>query len=122
MRAKNKNEFIVFIRWIARIAGFVVLACFVISGVIHGLTFSDGHTSSFREILSFVFIVSMLAGIVMAWFWEGIGGVIILAGFLFLWIVEVIFTRSFRGNGAFVIFPILSLLYIFCWKNSVENE
>jgi hypothetical protein len=54
-------------------------------------------------------LVMMIAGL-LAWRWEAVGGLIVLAGFGLFW--------YFEGNwsdGYFVIFPLAGCLYLIAW-------
>jgi hypothetical protein len=109
------------IRWFARILGSLVLLI-VLSIAIGEAFFMEpppGATGKLtnRDIPLMGALVIMLVGIVVAWFREGIGGLLMIGGFIPFLVEEL---KSERGFNAwfFIIFPIIGLLHLFCWWQS----
>jgi len=59
----------------------------------------------------------MLIGIIIAWFRENVGGFLTIGGFLLFFAYELISTHSFNAWIS-IIFPLIGLLFLFCWWNS----
>jgi len=108
------------IRWFARILGSL-LVLFILASVIgEAIEPSPQATGKIttREIPLIIGAISMVVGIIVAWFQEGIGGLLILGGFIFFYAVHLIFFQSLPGGPFFIIFLIIGLLFLFCWWQS----
>ncbi|MBE0639567.1 MAG: hypothetical protein IH598_13705 [Bacteroidales bacterium] len=81
---KNKKMAAIIIRWIARIWGSCSLAfmLFFLGAHLIGSITSEGEEfNSQSEMVSFAFFpVSIIIGLIVAWKWEGVGGLITIAG------------------------------------------
>ena len=64
--------------------------------------------------------IFMVGGIIIAWFREGLGGWLIIGGFIFFFAVESITSKSFDA-WAMIIFPVIGLLHLFCWRQSKKS-
>ncbi len=96
-------------RWTARTIGIPLFGLLVL------LTVGDGVpnplTASLRENLFGTVVLTMLFGLVLAWKWEGIGGLLILGGLvLFATAIE-----AFLLNIVFTPWLVTGLLYLVCW-------
>jgi hypothetical protein len=69
------------------------------------------------EIPLFIGMIAMLSGIIVAWFREDVGAVLIIGGFLFFVAQEVIKNKNF-DVWILVIFPVIGLLFLLCWWQS----
>ena len=109
------------VRWFARISGSLVLLFVLVMAIGEWLFMEPppGSSGTLRErdIPLMAGMIVMLAGIVVAWFREGIGGLLMIGGFLPFLVDEL---RSEKGFNAWflVIFPIIGLLHLFCWWQS----
>jgi hypothetical protein len=62
-------------------------------------------------------MISMLLGLIIAWFREGVGAFLIIGGFLIILADELISNKSF--NAWFLVaFPAIGLLFLLCWWQS----
>jgi hypothetical protein len=86
------------LRWAARIIGTALLV------LIAALAIGEGGVPG-------VALWLMLIGQVVAWKWEGIGGLLILGGFALF----AIMNHPFRFNIVFGSWPVSGLLYLICW-------
>ncbi len=70
-----------------------------------------------RDIPLMTGMIVMLVGIVVAWFREGIGGLLMIGGFIPFLVDEL---KSEKGFNAWflVIFPLIGLLHLYCWWQS----
>jgi hypothetical protein len=106
------------IRWIARIWGtlsLVFMLFFVGAHILGSITGEDepmGKFQSVEEIISFLcFPISTIVGLALAWKWEGIGGLITIAGIVIFHIIrsELLFNLAIDGLAA----P--GLIYLIYW-------
>jgi hypothetical protein len=107
------------VRWFARISGSLILllVLFIAIGEIVLWEPPPGSTGKLaeRDIPLMTGMIVMLAGIVVAWFREGIGGLLMIVGFIPFLVDEL----KSRFNAWFlVIFPVIGFLYLFCWWQS----
>lgn len=112
---KNQKKIAVYIRWIARIWGSLVLA-FVLFFMVAHLFGAEESGEGFRnttEVLTFIFFpISSVLGLFIALKWEGLGGLIIIGGIIGLFIMRfdlisnLYFTAGLIPPG---------ILFIFYW-------
>lgn len=111
------KQYIKTIRWFARIVGAVVVVFVLFMYIAYAIEPQGSNRMSFAEIPLILGMLLMLGGIIIAWFREKIGGIIAIGGFLLFLVYELISTGSFNAWIS-IIFPLLGLLYLFCWWNS----
>ena len=113
------------LRWIARITGILMVAFtlfFFIGEVIEGHQRHAGSAlSSFTPFMLLIFVIwgIALAGLVLALWKEGLGGIISLVCYILVYILNLFNKEaSMRGNAItiFLIFSISSILYLVYWK------
>ena len=75
---KNINKSARVIRWVARILGTVLTVYLVFSNVANLIM--DFKTWDFIAYIFFAFIIIFAIGVIIAWFKEKIGGIILIAG------------------------------------------
>jgi len=99
-------------RWTARILATGLLLFVMVFVVAEGLPRPSSLTT--REQLMFGGLFAMLLGTLVGWKREAWGGILMVAGFLFLCVVDNLATRSFRGGVwvAFAPFGLTGLLYL----------
>ena len=107
------------VRWFARILGSIILLL-VLLMVIGEVLFMEPSPDSTgklgeRDIPFMTGMIVMLVGIVVAWFREGIGGLLMIGGFIPFLIDEL---KSGFNAWFLVIFPIIGLLHFICWWQS----
>jgi hypothetical protein len=109
------------VRWFARILGSLVLLFVLLMVIGEGLFMEPPPGSSgklkTRDIPLMAGMITMLVGIVVAWFREGIGGLLMIGGFIPFLVDEL---KSEKGFDVWflIIFPIIGLLHLFCWWQS----
>ena len=114
-----KKTLIAGIRWFTRILG-ALLVLFVLMSAVWGLLGPPPEVASKisdRDMPLMIGMIIMLVGIIIAWFREGIGGLLIVGGFIFFVVVELITGNKFDA-WFFLVFPALGLLHLFCWWQS----
>ena len=81
--SKNQNRFVTIIRWIARIWSILSLAFLLL--FFGASIFSSIGTATFvfKDVLQFVFFpIGLAIGLILAWKWEGLGGIIAIASII----------------------------------------
>lgn len=104
------------IRIVARFLGgtlFLMTAVFALS---EGLP--NPLALDLRQELTLISIVIMLVGLILAWKLEGIGGIVILIGYL----VFAIINPKTVAFGVILLFPLTGALFIICWWRSRNTE
>lgn len=125
MRPFNFSEqtFVSIIRFFAHL--FSVLLIFVVILLTIGETFPNLSNITSRELLLTFSLLIMLIGLFAAWKWEGIGGGLIILGFLLFLIINSLFSDFLKLGFLFLLFPITGILFLFCClreKNKKEIE
>jgi len=119
------------LRWIARIAGtlMVLFTLFMFIGeLLEGQKRHGGSAlSSFTPLILIIFALwgIALAGLVLAIWKEGLGGIISLLSFILMYILNLFNKEaSMRGNAIaiFLFFCIPSILYLVYWKLKKDDE
>lgn len=111
------------IRWFTRIVGslLVLLVLVIVIGSIIEPYSQDTEkiTITPGRLLLIIGMISMVVGIVVAWFKEGLGGFLTVGGVVFFYAVHLFVERSYhRGEWVYITFLIIGLLFIFCWWQS----
>ena len=119
------------LRWIARIAGtlMVLFTLFIFIGeAIEGQKRHPGSAlSSFTPLMLIIFVFwgIALAGLVLAIWKEGLGGIISFVCFILTYILNLFNKEaSMKGNAItiFLIFCVPSILYLVYWKLKKDDE
>jgi len=119
------------LRWIARIAGtlMVLFTLFMFIGeLLESQKRHGGPTlSSFTPLILIIFALwgIALAGLLLAIWKEGLGGIISLLSFILMYILNLFNKEvSMRGNAIaiFLFFCIPSILYLVYWKLKKDDE
>lgn len=107
------------IRWFARIAG-ALLVLFVLSMFIGYAIGPQGFGEvKPTAIPLFGGMGLMVGGIIVAWSREGLGGLLTVGGFILFLGVELVSGGDF-DFWFLVTFPIVGLLFLFCWWQSKD--
>ena len=105
------------IRWIARISGSLILAFilfFLLAHVFGGDESGNGFQNT-KEVITFLFFpISTSIGLSLALKWEGLGGIITVAGMIGLFALRPdLINNKFGINMAIPLIP--GVLYIAYW-------
>jgi hypothetical protein len=113
------------VRWTARISGILMVAItlffFIGEGMESHQRNAGSAVASFTPLLLIIFTIwgIALAGLVLALWKEGLGGLISLVSFILVYILNLFNKEaSMRGSAItiFLIFSIPSILYLIYWK------
>jgi len=96
---------------------FTVLLIFVVVLLAIGESFPGPSSLTTNELILTASLLVMLTGLIAAWKWEGIGGSLIIIGFLMFFILNSVTSNSLNLGMFFLLFPLTGLLYLFCcWR------
>jgi hypothetical protein len=109
----QKISLLYLLRSIARVLalGTVILIVLIAAG--QGLP--DLRSFPPLEVVLFISLVVMLIGLLIGWWREEIGAIMIFSGFAAFLVVERIESGTIRKGGIFMLFPIVGLLYLMYW-------
>ena len=120
----RKNMTVTILRWIARIWSYIVVAFIVLFVGAHFFESGSGIGSmALEDAIAFTFFpIGLTVGLIIAWWKEGLGG-IIATGSIIAFHLAMLF---FGGNPDFVLFiELLAVpgpLFIICWLLSRKKH
>lgn len=97
------------IRWVARVSGLALTA--MACAFLIGEGFPNIAAQPLEVVLEFVAFGMMIAGFLLGWRWEGIGGGLALVGFVLFCSVELIVNAALPG-GAIPLFAVPGILLL----------
>lgn len=118
MTASYTDEFVVIVRWVARILAFL-LAILVFFLVMSEADFSAKATRDIAQKLIFLVI---WAGLVFALRWDGVGGTMITGGTVLLLGLDFFFTGEPLRLWLFLIFLLPGISFLYCWWHSRKPQ
>jgi len=128
MKKTNPNSWL---RWIARITGTLMVIFLLIMFIGEALEGSKKHEGSpFASVSPLILIIFVvwgvaLAGLVVAWWKEGIGGMISLISYMLVYILNLFNKEAAMRWNAITLFLFLSLpaiLYLIYWKLDKDEQ
>ena len=113
---KNKTLRNVF-KWIARIVGSLIGLFFLLFMIGEGFSYSAVYPTAYESVLFLFIPIGLVAGIVVAWWKEGLGGLIIIGSVFLFNIAELsLFPDEIYYSFEFWWLLILGALYLICIK------
>jgi hypothetical protein len=106
-------RFISSLRWFARIVGLLVIS--IVATIAFGEGYPNPLTLTSTEQLLSMSILIMLAGILLAWKWEGIGGTLLIVGYVTILTTESMHRHSLAVFTFFDYFLLLGILNLGVW-------
>jgi len=100
------------IRMVARFLGSILFLMIIMFAIGEGLP--NPLTLSLKEGTTFFTFVVMLSGLVIAWKWEGIGGLTVLCGYILFLIIN----PHSMALGVITMFPVTGLLFLLYWTRA----
>ena len=117
----SEQTFVSTVRFLAHL--FSVLLIVVVILLALGETFPGSTNSTSREILLTLSLLITLVGLFAAWKWEGVGGSLIILGFLLFLIFNSVFSDFLQLGFFFLLFPLTGILFLFCClREKNKNE
>jgi hypothetical protein len=117
------------LRWVARIAGLLVLLIVLAIAIGEGYPNPFTYTmTSYEQIMSLSLLV-MLVGILLSWKWEGMGGGLLVVGYVTFLTVEsvsrhalALFSPSFGFLDLFLLLGLINLAVWWLMKRSHTRQ
>lgn len=110
----QKISLIYLVRSFARVLSVALLLFVGLMAMGEG--FPNPLELSGRESLLTVAFVAMVAGLVVGWWRELAGGLLIVCGFLAFMLVEYVATGDPGMSWIFALFPLTGVLYLLFWR------
>ena len=98
----------VFVRWIARTVGLILLILVVTIAIGEG--FPNPMSLTSKELTLMAALIMILTGLALGLFHEGWGGLIVLAGYGVFWMFN-----DMRSLGTLNAAGLVGAAYLFCW-------
>lgn len=108
------------ILWGARIMGLLLVLLFLIFAFGKGMP--NLLNLQINEAFMFLALFTMLAGILAAFKWEGVGGILMIDGFILFMVVEYFSSGSLEVGGIFYLFPLNGLMFLFYWWQNYKEQ
>jgi hypothetical protein len=102
------------IRWTARIWSIIVIGILIL--LILGEGINPTFTYEWFGLLFIPFGISI--GMILAWWWEGLGGSIIMGSLLGFYVIHFASTNTFPRGFAWLLFSVPGILFLLCWYQS----
>lgn len=102
------------VRWIARLIGTVLFLLVVWFAAGEGMPAYG--TLSLTEGLLFLAFAVMALGLLVAWYWERAGGLMVIGGFLAFWLINGIASGNYNPGWLLAVFPLTGLLFLLSWQ------
>jgi hypothetical protein len=121
----SKDHLTARVRWVARALGLaligIVLLFFIGEGVLGG-DMPNLLTMSLSEDFMLLALLMTLLGIVVAWHWEGIGGLLIVGSVLLFESINALALGHWRVGVLDPFFLLVGLLFLWIWWHTVGAE
>ncbi|KPL00500.1 MAG: hypothetical protein AMJ91_04435 [candidate division Zixibacteria bacterium SM23_73_3] len=119
---KNKNRTISVIRWIARILSIISIAFILLMVVPQLFCPQETNPLTLGEIVGlFFFPFGVFIGLIIAWKWEGLGGMIAVGSVICFHVTMLISGGSLDINPFIEGTAVPGLLFLICWLLSRDR-
>ena len=106
---------VTFARWVARILGTLIVVVSLSFFIAYVIKQGEMPNPDFGHgLVTFLFIVGLI-GFLIAWRWEGLGGILSAISIALMATLNVIWVHAAKNPGSEIIFLIPALLFIYCW-------
>lgn len=109
-QADYENILLKIIRATARFLGSILFLMIIMFAISEDIP--NPFSLTLNEAITFFSFVVMLTGLIVAWRLEGIGGLVVLSGYL---VFALINPFSLSG-GVIAIFPLTGALFVIFWR------
>lgn len=114
--SKNKNRTVTIIRWIARIWSIASIAFLLVMVIGHLFGSEQSNPPTFGEMVGlFFFPFGVFIGLIIAWKWEGLGGMIAIGSIIGFHMTMLILGRSLDINPFIDGVAAPGFLFLICW-------
>jgi hypothetical protein len=118
--SKSRKNLITAIHWLLKILSGILVVISVI--YIAGKGLPDPYLLGMEEALNLIGLIIIILGVILAWIWEYIGGVIILLGFFLVFAVNIIFNEVIMPDTMYILYFIIGVLFIISSKLSSRDS
>ena len=112
----EQHSFLIFLRWCNRIIASILAILIIL--FVFGEGFPNFATVDARTALLFVCFIAIIIGLILGWFKEMSGGIILISGFVSFELIQYSATGNFATNALFAIFPLIGIIFIITSKSS----
>ena len=113
--ASTPSKMVLTLRWIARILGTLIVAFSLIFFIAYVIEQGNLPNPDFGHgLVTFLYVIALI-GFLIAWRWEGFGGILSAISIVLMATVNVIWVHAAKDPGSEIIFVIPALLFIYCW-------
>ena len=117
VRTRRGTAFTRVVRWIARSWAVAGIALVLVSMVLERT-----HPGTPTEWLGFVFFpIGVSAGVILAWWREGLGGSVAVASLFVFYVVHLVTVGAFPAGLGWLAFAAPGFLFLVCWHGSREQ-
>ena len=113
------------IRWVARITAALMVTLTLLIFVGEGLSegFQPLLNMTARETAMMVSFIAVWLGLLLAWKWEAVGGLLTVLGSMAFYAINYLFSGYFPRGPFFLILASPSLLFLYCaYKSGKKAE
>jgi hypothetical protein len=119
---KNKTKLLTRISWVSRIWGIVYIVFFLFMLIGYAIMDQPSQDDTVnplgtRVVIAFIFVFGYFAGLILAWKWEGLGGLIAITC-----IISFAITIQNMPVHIYMLMVIPALLFLICWYLSIETS
>jgi len=111
----SPTKMVTLARWVARILGTLIVVFSLFSFIADVIKQGEMPNLDFGHgLVTFLYNIALI-GFLIAWRWEGLGGILSAIGILLMATVNVVWVHAGKDPGSEIIFLIPALLFIYCW-------
>ncbi len=115
-RISSSTRTITTLRWVARIFGTSFVALFLLFFLAENIGKRGISVPDIGHLVVTIFLLLGQLGILIAWRWEGIGGMLAAIGIILSFLINVLWVHAGQNQGIFVLIWLLpAFLFLYCW-------
>ena len=122
---QNNGRIIFWLRWPPRLIGLglALLVLFTtIRDYLVGEPLPTRVDMTLPAVLMFIGMLTMIVGAVLAWRWEGFGGILVLGGALLFGLVNSLNHATLRIGIIEPTFAVVGILFLACWWHTRREQ
>ena len=107
------NSSVRILRWTARLLSIISIGIILLFAIGEG--FNPIKFTTQELVLGLFFPLGVCFGMITAWKWEGLGGVITISSLLLFYLVQKNTSTGFPSGPAFIVFAFPGFLFLLLW-------
>ncbi len=107
------------VRWVARMTGLLIAMLVLGIAVGHGVNL---QAFAGIELAMLAALAAAVAGMLLLWKWEGSGGLLVLAGTVAFYALNLAAAGKFPGGWVFPLCFVPGVLGLVCWWNARKHD